>query len=160
MKQYILIKIFTLATILILGGLAVGKICNLINNVHIKQDKILNQVNELHVADGHVAGGYVIPYKRFAGKFTATFYCPCEICVGKQKQIRTSTGHIPHAKRTIAVDASIIPLHSIVYIKGLGFFVAEDTGSAIKGKRIDVYVDSHAEALRLGKKQVEVYILQ
>lgn len=155
MKQYIAIKVISMAIILSLGAFAVSKICQSINSIHIKQDKLIEQVDELHVA-----GGDAIPYKRFAGKFTATFYCDCPICVGNKSEVRTSTGHIPHANRTIAVDTSIIPLHSIVYIKGLGFFVAEDTGSAIKGKRIDVYVDDHEQAKRLGRKTVEVYILQ
>lgn len=155
MKQYIAIKIISLAIVLSLGALGVHKICQSINHIHDKQDKLIEQVDELHVA-----GDGAIPYKRFAGKFTATFYCDCPICVGNKPEVRTSTGHIPHANRTIAVDTSIIPLHSIVYIKGLGFFVAEDTGSAIKGKRIDVYVNDHEQAKRLGRKTVEVYILQ
>lgn len=155
MKQYITIKILSLIMLLSLGGFGVHKICKSINKINVKQDNMMRLVDELHAVDGDA-----IPYKKFAGKFTATFYCDCPICVGKKSQVRTSTGHIPHANRTIAVDTSIIPLHSIVYIKGLGFFVAEDTGSAIKGKRIDVYVNDHEQAKKLGRKTVEVYILQ
>lgn len=156
MKYLITIKIISLIALLSLGYYSVKKIYTAVNDVKIKQEKMLQQVDELHVIDGHGS----IPYKKYAGKFTATFYCPCEICVGKKKQVKTATGNIPHVNRTIAADSSIIPMHSIVYIKGLGFFVAEDTGGAIKGNRIDVYVNNHEQALKLGKKKVDVYILQ
>lgn len=156
MKYLIVIKIISLMLLLSLGYCSVKKIYSAINDLKIRQEKISQQVDKLHVIDGHGS----IPYRKYAGKFTATFYCPCEICVGKKKQVRTATGNIPHANRTIAVDSKIIPMHSIVYIKGLGFFVAEDTGGAIKGNRIDVYVGNHEQALKLGKKKVDVYILQ
>lgn len=96
-------------------------------------------------------------HQKYIGKFNATFYCSCPKCVGNKRNIKTATGNIPIANKTIAVDTNIIPLHSIVYIKGMGFYVAEDTGANIKGRRIDIFVNNHNEALQLGKKQVEVY---
>lgn len=59
--------------------------------------------------------------------------------------------------RTIAVDPKIIPLGSRVKI-GDKIYIAEDTGGAIKGKRIDLFVGSHSEAMRFGKKLIKVYI--
>lgn len=156
-KHFIAWKIISLILLLSLGYFGVQKICSSINNVNAKQEKLSRQVSELHVIDGRYSS---IPYKRYAGKFTATFYCDCPICVGKKSVVRTATGSIPHSKRTIAVDTSIIPMHSIVYIKGLGFYVAEDTGGHIKGKRVDIFVDNHQQAQKLGKKSVEIYILQ
>lgn len=156
-KHFIAWKIISLILLLSLGYFGVQKICSSINNVNAKQEKLSRQVSELHVIDGRYSS---IPYKRYAGKFTATFYCDCPICVGKKSVIRTATGSIPHSKRTIAVDTSIIPMHSIVYIKGLGFYVAEDTGGHIKGKRVDIFVNNHQQAKKLGKKSVEIYILQ
>lgn len=102
---------------------------------------------------------FKIPYKKYMGKFTATFYCDCPKCVGHKKQIRTAVGNIPYPNKTIAVDKNIIPLHSIVYIKDMGFFVAEDTGGAIKGNKIDIFVHDHDHALKLGKQTVEIYLL-
>lgn len=156
-KHFIAWKISSLILLLFLGYFGVQKICNSINNVNAKQEKLSRQVSELHVVDGRYSS---IPYKRYVGKFTATFYCDCPICVGKKTVIRTATGSIPHSKRTIAVDTNIIPMHSIVYIKGLGFYVAEDTGGHIKGKHVDIFVDNHRQAQKLGKKTVEIYILQ
>jgi 3D (Asp-Asp-Asp) domain-containing protein len=63
--------------------------------------------------------------------------------------------------RTIAVDPKIIPLGSTVYIEGIGVRKAEDTGSAIKGTRIDVFMDDVRLARQFGvKKNVKVYVLE
>jgi len=61
------------------------------------------------------------------------------------------------AGRTIAVDPRVIPLGSKVRMNGREY-VAEDTGGAIKGKRIDLFMGSHNEAMRFGKKFIDVYI--
>jgi 3D (Asp-Asp-Asp) domain-containing protein len=47
-----------------------------------------------------------------------------------------------------------------VYIEGVGFRRAEDTGSAVKGQKIDVYYDSHDYANRFGlKRGYTVYVI-
>ena len=89
-------------------------------------------------------------------KWRVSFYCNCEICCGKWAGGNTASGTKPKQGRTISVDDSLIPLGSKVSVDGLGDFVAEDTGSAIKGKRVDVYMDSHEEALKLGVQYREV----
>jgi 3D (Asp-Asp-Asp) domain-containing protein len=61
---------------------------------------------------------------------------------------RTATGTVPHWG-TVAVDRNVIPLDSTVYIQGLGIFRAEDTGGAVVGNHIDVFVNSAAEAYQL-----------
>jgi 3D (Asp-Asp-Asp) domain-containing protein len=62
--------------------------------------------------------------------------------------------------RTIAVDPKVIPLGSTVYIEGIGLRQAEDTGSAIKGTRIDVFMTDVRLARQFGvKKNVKVYVL-
>ena len=64
--------------------------------------------------------------------------------------------HVRHG--IIAVDPSIIPLGTHVYIPGYGEAVAEDVGGAIRGHRIDVAFDSRAEALAFGRQDIEIYI--
>ncbi|WFD10475.1 3D domain-containing protein [Tepidibacter hydrothermalis] len=60
----------------------------------------------------------------------------------------------------IAVDPKVIPLGSKVYIPHLGMTcVAEDTGGAIKGNKIDVYMSSLSKANRFGRKNLKVYVL-
>ena len=59
----------------------------------------------------------------------------------------------------IAVDPSVIPLGTKLYVEGYGYCVAEDTGGLIKGNRIDVYLNSEEECINWGVKSVTVYIL-
>ncbi|MEW8958569.1 hypothetical protein MHOCP_00520 [Moorella humiferrea] len=72
---------------------------------------------------------------------------------------RTATGVYPRVG-TVAVDPNVIPLGSRLYVEGYGFGVAQDVGSAIKGNRIDVFVDTEAAAARWGVRRVKVYILR
>ncbi|MFC0274254.1 ubiquitin-like domain-containing protein [Metabacillus herbersteinensis] len=64
----------------------------------------------------------------------------------------------PNAK-VIAVDPSIIPLGTKVFVEGYGYAVASDTGSAIKGNKIDVFFSDKSAAYRWGRKQVKIKIL-
>ncbi len=61
--------------------------------------------------------------------------------------------------KTIAVDPKVIPLQSQVYIPGIGQVRANDTGSAIKGKIIDIAMDSKKAAWNWGRRNIEIYIL-
>ena len=91
------------------------------------------------------------------GRFKLSFYCPCRKCNGNSHGI-TASGTKVTEGRTIAVDKRVIPLGSVVHIDGFGDFIAEDTGSAIKGNRIDILVGSHAQAYQLGVRYANVYI--
>lgn len=99
------------------------------------------------------------------GDFTATHYCSCAKCCGTETG-KTATGTQATAERTIAVDPEIIPLGSKVIINNdvsdliPKVYIAEDTGGAIKGNRIDIYCESHQEALELGVKKVKVYLIK
>lgn len=91
------------------------------------------------------------------GVFKITHYCACSICCGEYSNGITASGTTAQAGRTIAVDPSLIPLGSSVVING-HIYVAEDTGGAIKGNRIDVFVSSHSEALANGVYYAEVIL--
>ena len=71
---------------------------------------------------------------------------------------RTYSGSLLR-KGLVAVDPSVIPLGTRLYIKGYGYAIADDIGSAIKGNRIDLAFDSHREALNFGLQKVTVYVL-
>ncbi|PZE20204.1 LysM peptidoglycan-binding domain-containing protein [Paenibacillus xerothermodurans] len=72
----------------------------------------------------------------------------------------TFSGSKAEEGRTIAVDPDIIPLGTKVYIDGIGVRTAEDTGSAVKGARIDVFMNDVGEAINFGvKPNVKVYVL-
>jgi 3D (Asp-Asp-Asp) domain-containing protein len=73
----------------------------------------------------------------------------------------TSSGARVKEGRTIAVDPRVIPIGATVYIEGIGIRVAEDTGSAIRGPKIDVYMDDVRKAIRFGvKHNRKVYVLR
>ena len=59
----------------------------------------------------------------------------------------------------IAVDPSVIPFGTRVYIPGYGMAIAEDTGASIVGNRIDVAFGSYAEAMAFGRQLIEIYIM-
>ena len=61
--------------------------------------------------------------------------------------------------KVIAVDPSVIPLGTEVYVEGYGNAIAADIGGAIKGNKIDVFIPSESEAEDWGIKTVEVKIL-
>lgn len=61
---------------------------------------------------------------------------------------------------TIAVDPNIIPLGSVVFIQGMGIGYATDTGTAIKGMKIDIAFGSMKEAIDFGKKSITVEVLR
>lgn len=94
--------------------------------------------------------------KEITVKATA-YTASCEGCSGI-----TATGvnikANPDAK-VIAVDPKVIPLGSKVYVEGVGEAIAADTGGAIKGNRIDVFVPSEQGAINFGVKYLKVTIL-
>ena len=69
--------------------------------------------------------------------------------------VRNSSGY-----STIAVDPSVIPLGTKVYVEGYGYAIAQDTGGAIHGNIIDLYFNSMSEVNAWGVRYLNVYILQ
>ena len=74
----------------------------------------------------------------------------------------TATGTVPvrdsEGISTIAVDPSIIPLGSLLYVDGYGYAIAADTGGAIQGNIIDLYLNSYDECMNWGRQNVSVYL--
>lgn len=93
---------------------------------------------------------------------------------GYKPSYKTATGTTPKGGRTIAADPRLLPLNSQVYIecpempKYNGVYTVEDTGGAIKGKRIDIYIDdiahlgydtmvARSEMLKFGRRKILVW---
>jgi 3D (Asp-Asp-Asp) domain-containing protein len=89
---------------------------------------------------------------------TATAYGPGTTDNGKWNDLTYVGGKVKQG--VVAVDPSIIPMGSKLWIEGYGEAVAEDQGRAIKGNRIDLAFDSRQEALDYGIKNVKVYVLK
>lgn len=107
---------------------------------------------------------------RKAIKMVATAYEASPRSTGKRPGDKgygiTASG--ARAKRgTVAVDPRVIPLGTKLYVKSLtpgvpdyGFAIAQDTGGAIKGNKIDLFMDTVWECLQFGRRPVMVYILK
>jgi 3D (Asp-Asp-Asp) domain-containing protein len=62
---------------------------------------------------------------------------------------------------TIAADTTVFPIGTVLWIPGYGYGVVADTGSAIKGNRIDLYFNTVEEVYdKWGKKTIDVYVVQ
>ena len=118
-----------------------------------------------HPGGGPVAGEQGMP--AFDGEprhrqMTATAYTAGPESTGKRPGHPayglTATGTRAQPGKTIAVDPRVIPLGSKVYIDDLGEFIAEDTGGAIHGNRIDLYMESVDEALDWGVRKVRLHV--
>ena len=122
--------------------------------------KLVARVDEEKAARAAQAAAYeAIGAYQYIGECTITHYC-CEayehIC-GDGDGL-TATG-IPVAPGMVAVDPDVIPLGSTVIIDGQEYLAA-DTGEAIKGNHVDIAVPTHQEALELGTKTAEVWVVK
>ena len=88
--------------------------------------------------------------------YKITAYCPCAKCCGKATG-RTASGTTAKAGRTVAAPKNF-KFGTKLSINGKTY-VVEDRGGAIKGNRIDLFVNSHSEALRWGVKYLPVKVL-
>lgn len=91
-----------------------------------------------------------------SGVYKVTAYCACMQCCGKTNGITASGTHAT-ANRTIAAPKTFA-FGTKVVINGITYTV-EDRGGAIQGNRIDIYMDSHSEALQWGVRYLEVEVL-
>ena len=124
-------------------------------------DRVESIKNELSAANTTLDELHSEEYELiYLGEFKLTAYCAelhPHIC-GEGRGI-TASGTIATPGRTIGVDPSLIPYGTEVYIEGLGWRTAEDTGGAINEKHIDVLVDTHEGALQLGVNNGGVWML-
>lgn len=96
---------------------------------------------------------------------TVTHYCPCKKCCGKDPDHPaygiTASGRKLNPGVSVGVDPSVIPLGSTVIVDygdgELHYYVADDTGSGVDGRHIDLAVTDHQTALNLGVRKATVY---
>jgi len=90
----------------------------------------------------------------YLGSFHATAYCGCEKCSGGHTH--TYSGTIPQANHTIAADLNLFPIGTKLLINGIVYTV-EDKGSSVVDNRVDIFFETHEEALAFGLQNVDVY---
>ena len=91
-------------------------------------------------------------------EYVITAYCSCVKCCGKSDGI-TASGEKAVEGVTVAMNKTI-PFGTKIYIDGVGERIVQDRGGAIKGNRIDLYFDSHQEALNFGRQTKQVTIIK
>lgn len=107
---------------------------------------------------------------------TVTAYCPCATCCGwkinrygnpvfnygSKRGYRKKVGYTSKGTRadvgTIAADPRSVPYGTKLFVQGYGFGVVEDTGGALKGNHIDIFFNSHSQAMRWGVKSMKVAV--
>lgn len=95
------------------------------------------------------------------GNYSVTAYCPCYQCTGNNT--RTASGTMPREYRTMAASKNL-PFGTVLYVPALsgtpsnGWYIVEDRGGSIKGNRLDLYMESHSQALQFGRQTMEVYV--
>lgn len=88
---------------------------------------------------------------RSLGSFTATAYC---------LQGRTAMGHGVR-RGIVAADPRVLKLGSRITINGAGYsgsYLVSDTGGAVRGRKLDIWVPSCSEARRFGRRTVSVFV--
>lgn len=96
---------------------------------------------------------------------TVTHYCICQQCCGKAPNHPaygvTASGRRATPYVSVAVDPSVIPLGADVLVDygdgEIHYYRADDTGSGVGGRHIDLCVGSHDEALQMGRRTATVY---
>ena len=101
-----------------------------------------------------------VKYKKYLGTFYITHYCPCAQCCGPGGGKVTASGTTPTAGRTVGVNPAIIPYGTKLQIGSQDGYVAEDTGGGIGTYHIDVFCNSHQEALNAGVGYKKVYAIK
>ena len=90
------------------------------------------------------------------GTYRLTFYCPCYQC-SEGWDHQTASGATAVEGITVAVDPRLIPYGTHLQINGHEY-IAQDCGGDIKGRRIDIFMESHQECLKNGIQKAEVFI--
>lgn len=91
----------------------------------------------------------------YLGTWTTTAYCPCEICCGEWATGCTASGVLATPNHTVACGS--LPFGTQVMIDGM-IYTVEDTG--VEGEWIDIFFNSHEEALVYGMQMKEVYLVE
>ena len=94
--------------------------------------------------------------QEYIGEYTVFAYCPCVKCCGKTNKV-TASGTIATEGRTVACN---LPFGTKIYIEGIGERIVEDRGGGIKDGMIDLFYNTHEEALQHGIKRLKVWVVE
>ena len=156
-----------------LNGFEIGDVLRIGSDIYRVEDKVSPGAREAlclyfsNHADAIAFGRQILPVFKIKsreehlgeplGIFEVTGYCGCEKCCGLKGGL-TKAEKIPKAGHTIAADPEVLPMESKVEINDI-VYVVEDTGKVVKGNVIDIYFNTHEEAVRFGRQKINVYLV-
>ncbi len=156
-----------------LNGFEIGDVLRIGSDIYRVEDKVSPGAREAlclyfsNHADAIAFGRQILPVFKIKsreehlgeplGIFEVTGYCGCEKCCGLKGGL-TKAEKIPKAGHTIAADPEVLPMGSKVEIDDI-IYVVEDTGKLVKGNVIDIYFNTHEEAVRFGRQKINVYLV-
>lgn len=122
------------------------------DSINIGQILVFNPSQKANTTKKVVTNAAYKTIKMKASAYTAS----CKACSGKTA-IGLNLKKNPNLK-VISVDPKVIPLGSKVYVEGYGYAIAGDTGGALKGNKIDIFMPSQKNALNWGVRTVTVKV--
>ena len=129
-------------------------------NLQVETEKTTELTKELSAANEIIADLKDNEYKLvYMGEFKITHYCDQRydhICGGNGM---TASGKPTDIGWTAAADWDVLPKGSVIYISGIGFREVQDVGGAVNNKHVDVLVEHHSDAMNLGIKYKDVWVL-
>lgn len=137
---------------LLLPQISTPSVKDSVENAISKGTELLRAMNNSNNGSINIDRGTILAKKTYV--MEATAYFDGLITASGLRPVRNPSG-----LSTVAVDPSVIPLGSKLYIDGYGYAIAADTGSAIKNLKIDLYMNSLAECYTFGRRKVSVSLL-
>ncbi len=130
-------------------------------------DKIVQLLPNLASRSGNATrglnlAGMAANRKATSMEVNATAYCPCIACCGKTNAI-TANGSKAQSYYTIAAPRSF-PFGTVIYLDyfkntpSKGWYIVQDRGGAITDNKIDIFYDTHGEALQFGRRHLEAVV--
>ena len=101
---------------------------------------------------------YVRMVRMEATAYTAGFSCTGKLPCDPWYRITASGRRVEHG--VVAVDRTVIPLGTWLYVEGYGFAIAADVGGAIRGNKIDLFMECINAARQFGRRHINVWILE
>lgn len=132
-----------------------------------KQDRPIEEGTVATISRGGQALRYSKSFEVTATAYTAD-YNPIKGGPDDPWKGMTACGQKAVAGKTIAADLKVLPMYSRVYVEGIdshgkkysGYYVVMDTGGAIKGNKIDIFMNTYLETKNFGRRKMKVYLLE
>lgn len=132
-----------------------------------KQDRMIEEGTIATIS----RGGQVMRYSKALDVVATAYTADINPATGKPDDPwlgMTASGKKAVAGLTIAADPKVLPMNTRVYVEGIdaqgkkysGIYVVMDTGSAIKGNKIDIFMSTYEQTRNFGRRKMKVYLLE